>query len=155
MGVGNGGRNLLVIMCVRRIVVVDHKTNDVYLVALHAADDACASAGAAAWIGATSTAITAAQQPGSGQRSHSQPHKTCNGHAGSSQPAAADLDASSAATCTREPGEQDAGRQGPHSSAVSGKAPLFKLRHAREQYIQDVESALKVRRPSLLLTAVC
>lgn len=143
---------LLGVMLARRIVVADHRMDDVYLVALHDADDAEAMAAAEAWIDGTDAAITATQQSERGQRSSGEDFQSSSHHLGASQPAAVDMSASSATLETREEGAPIGGSHLRGSSSAD-KALLFTLRHAREQYMEDVRSCLKVRPSIVLLSA--
>ena len=132
-----------------RIVVVDHKTDDVYVTALHAADDSGAQAIAEAWIADTSIAITALQKAACEQQSYGSISEGRNGEPKTSQPAANDHSVGDGAAHLRNARELEASlahtQTGGNTS--SSKSPLFKLRRGREQYMQDVESCLQVRIP--------
>ena len=109
-----------------RVIAVDHRTEDVYLLAMHDPSDAANRADALSWLDATADTAYAVAHP-----QHS------------AQPAANHCSADRHSLLTLDASDI------PHNSLVNGGPikgllPCFSTRQSRAQYVADVRSCLKV-----------
>ncbi len=109
-----------------RVIAVDHRTEDVYLLAMHDPSDAVSRADALSWLDATADTAHAVAHP-----QHS------------AQPAANGCSADRQSLVT--PVASDIPHKSvPNGGPMNGLLPCFSTRQSRAQYVADVRSCLKV-----------